>query len=424
MGNIQGLTCLYCGSPHPADLVTRGCPTCRTDDFVSNLSCIYDLESLRGTLRRETLREGRAGVWRYDQLLPLDADNAVTLGEGNTALVPASAVAEPIGMRNVWIKDETRNPTLSFKDRLCSVVISYARAHGAPAITVSSTGNHGAATAAYAARAGLPCVIFTVPQAPPNMKLLMQAYGAALVATPTYQDRWTLMNQCVERLGWFPTGNLTFPPCGSSPYGVEGHKTIAFEICEQLDWRVPDWVVLPVAFGDGIYGVWKGFREFHELGLIDRTPRMAAAETHGPLSHALQAGLDKPQTMAHHETMALSIGSPWGTYQALRALRESEGTAVAVSDQEILNAQVLLARSEGLFVEASSAASLAALQILAREGLLHPSETVVAVITSSGLKDPQPVSGRVPEVQVIEPRLGALREAVQAYGLDLNIPGD
>ncbi len=424
MGSIEGLTCLYCGSPHGADLITCGCPVCRTDDFVSNLSCVYDLGALRGQVRRELFRDGRAGVWRYDALLPLDADRAVTLGEGNTALVPASSVAERVGLRHLWIKDETRNPTLSFKDRLCSVAVSYARAHGAPAITVSSTGNHGAATAAYAARAGLPCVIFTVPHAPPNMKLLMQAYGAAVVATPTYQDRWTLMSQCIDRLGWFPTGNLTFPPSGSTPYGVEGHKTIAFEICEQLDWRVPDWVVLPVAFGDGLYGVWKGFREFRDLGLIDRVPRMVAAETHGPLAHALRAGLDRPQTVAHRETVAISIGSPWGTYQALRALRDSEGVAAAVSDEEILDAQALLSRAEGLFVEASSAACAAALQTLAGQGVIHPDDTVVAVVTSTGLKDPQPITGRLPEVPVIEPRMGALREAVQVYGLTLNIPGD
>jgi threonine synthase len=397
-----------------------GCPRCRTDQAASNLTCLYDYDTLRREATRDRFAHSDLNLWRYDAFLPLDRHEAISLGEGWTPLVPVPAIGARYGLRRLLVKDETRNPTWSYKDRLCSVAISWAKRRGVPAVTVSSTGNHGASTAAYSARAGLPCIVFTVTHAALPMKTLMQAYGAAVVATPTFTDRWTIMSRCVQELGWFPTGNSTLPPVGSTPYGIEGYKTLGFEICEQLGWKAPDWVVMPVAFADGLYGTWKGFREFARLGLVEGTPRMVAAETHGPLTHALAANLDDPVPVANRETVALSIGTPWGTYQGLQALRESGGLGVVVSDEEILEAQRLLAGLEGLFVEAASAASLAAVRKLASEGRLGSEDLVVAVVTSSALKDLAPVSAALPAVPVIEPTLEALREAlVSSYGMEL-----
>jgi len=161
-------------------------------------------------------------------------------------------------------------------------------ASGARVITISSTGNHGASTAAYAARAGLPCVIFTLASVPETMKALMQAYGAAVVACPTSESRWQLMREGVERLGWYPTSGFVTPPIGSNPYGIEGYKTIAWEIAEDLGWTAPAVVVVPSAYSDGLYGVWKGWTELQTVGLVKDAPRMVAAEPFGPLANALE----------------------------------------------------------------------------------------------------------------------------------------
>jgi len=232
-------------------------------------------------------------------------------------------------------------------------------------------------------------VIFTVASVPDTMKTLMQAYGAAVVECPTSEARWALMREGVERLGWYPTSGFVIPPVGSSPWGIEGYKTIAYEVAEELAWHAPDVVVVPAAYSDGLFGVWKGFTELHHLGLVKEHPRMIAAEPFGPLAAAMEQGLDAPRVVdSAGSSVAFSIASRYGTYQGLTAVRESGGAGVRVTDEGIFEAQRALAREEGLFVEPSSSAAVTAVMQLAARRALDPDETIVVVLTSSGLKDP------------------------------------
>jgi threonine synthase len=398
-----------------------GCPHCRAQGVAVNLTVAYDLAPLAG-LTPEALPATPRGLWRFPGLLPVRPARPVTLGEGATPLVPLERLGRRLGLPRLYAKDETRNPTWSYKDRLCSVAVTHAVQVGARVVTIASTGNHGASTAAYAARAGLPCVIFTLASVPETMKTLMQAYGAAVVACPTSESRWDLMRQGVERLGWYPTSGFVSPPLGSNPWGIEGYKTIAYEIAEDLGWTAPDVVVVPTSYSDGLHGIWKGWTELQALGLVKHVPRMVAAEPHGPLASALERGLEAPERVeAPGASVAFSIGSPHGTWQGLAALRASGGSGVRLTDEGIMEAQRALGREEGLFAEPSGAASMSAVMQLAARKALDPEQCIVVVLTSGGLKDPGASRTWLPPVPAadgdFERVLATLREA---YGLALD----
>ncbi|MBI3998932.1 MAG: pyridoxal-phosphate dependent enzyme [Armatimonadetes bacterium] len=341
----------------------------------------------------------------------------VTLGEGDTPLTPLRRLGSEIGLPHLWLKDESQNPTWSFKDRLCSVAVSVAAAHGAPGVVAASTGNHGASTAAYAARAGLPCAIFATPTAPATIRTLMQAYGAMVVIVPTTEDRWRMVGAVVELWGWFPTTNTILPPAGSTPYGLEGYKTIAYEIAAALEWSAPDVMVIPVSNGDGLIGIWRGFQEMLALGVIDRTPVLVAAEPYPAYADALLDPPHRLRTVPRSESAAFNVGTGAPTYQGLLALRESEGSAIVVDDAATLAFQRRLAATEGIYAEASSVISVAAAARLAAGGQIAPGARVVCLSTSSGLKDPGVTAASLPQVPVIEPDLGALGRALaETYG--------
>jgi threonine synthase len=342
------------------------------------------------------------GLWRYSVLLPISRADAVTLGEGGTPLLSLERTAKTLGVARLFAKDETRNPTWSFKDRLASVAISAAKSMGARVIVSSSTGNAGAAAAAYAAKAGMPCVIFTTGGAAGPLMIQMRAYGATVLPLDNKADRWPLMQQAVREFGWFPTSPFFGPVVGSNPYGIEGYKTVAFEIAEAMDWDVPDACVVPVCYGDALVGMWRGFEEMRALGWTRRTPRLIAAEIYGSLGQALREGTDAlPDMPMTHDTVAKSTTATRSTYQALKAIRETGGTAEVVSNEAIMQWQQRLARDEGLYVEPASAGALAATQQLRARGDIKPGETVVALLTASGLKDTAAtatVQGELPPV--------------------------
>jgi threonine synthase len=391
---------------------------CAGDGVRVNLSVDYDLAPLADAMTPATFGSG-VGVWRFANLIPVDGV-PVTLGEGATPLVPLERLGRRLDLPRLYAKDETRNPTWSFKDRLSTVAVTHGLASGATVFTVSSTGNHGASTAAYAARAGRPCVIFTTAGVPATMKRLMLAYGAAVVACPDLGTRWWLMGQCVERFGWYPTSGFVDPPIGSNPFGIEGYKTIAYEIAESLAWAAPDAVVVPSDYSDGLFGIWKGFRDLRDLGLLRSTPRMIAAEPHGPLAHALERGLDVPERVTASESIAFSVAGTIGTYQGLVALRQSGGAGSRVTDEALLEAQRWLAHDEGLFVEPSSATAAAAAYQLRERGTLRAEDRVVLVLTASGLKDPDPL-GTAPHLPLVDKDLGALMSVLkQVYGLTVD----
>jgi threonine synthase len=443
MGHPIGLRCIRCGAEYQQEArasgggsraersgslvaegadrtmlprLFKGCPACLAQGHPANVVVEYDLASVRRSLDPKRLDGRPLSMWRYHELLPVDPEQAVTLGEGMTPLVRVPTLARKLGLRELYVKNETQNPTWSFKDRLASAAVSAARGLNMRVITGSSSGNAGAATAAYAARAGLPCVMFSTQQFPLAMKVQMAIYGTKLVAVPTIQDRWRMVEACVDQLGWFPVTVFVYPLVGSSPYGIDGYKTMAFEIVEQLG-RVPDDVVYPVGAGDAFSGGWQGFLLWRKLGYAENLPRMVAAEVFGPLQHALDENLDQVEEVPWGPTVGISVGLNTSALQGLNVLRESDGLAARASDEEMMAMQRDLAASEGIYAEASSVLSLAVVKRLVDEGRLDPDRTVVAVLTSSGLKDPETTQRHLPDIQVAEPTLEGLARFLQdVYG--------
>jgi threonine synthase len=386
MATVLGLQCVRCGAQYPADHYAEDCPACRPI-APSNLMVVYN-RALRRRRAKPTANAGR-GLWRYGDLLPVGQAAGVSLGEGGSPLHRLELAGEVIGLSRLFGKDESRNPTWSFKDRLACMAVSTAKQRGAQVIVSSSSGNAGAAAAAYAAKAGLACVIFTFKGTTGPMLTQMRAYGATVIACENKADRWTLMEHAVRNYGWFPTSPFSGPVVGSNPYGIEGYKTLAYEIAEQLEWKVPDCCVVPVCYGDALLGMWRGFEDMMAFGWTERMPRMFAAEVYGSIGAALADGSDVPPDMRkNHETVAVSIGATRGTFQAVDIVRRSGGAAVTIGNDEMMRWQQRLADSEGLFVEPSSAAGLAAVEQLAQAGRIAPEETVVSLLTASGLKDP------------------------------------
>ncbi len=399
MAAIVGLQCLRCGSHYDDRHYASDCPKCR-GQAPSNLVVEYRASLLARRPRPEA-RGGR-GLWRYGDLLPVSEPEAVSLGEGGTPLHKLASIGRSAGVEALYGKDETRNPTWSFKDRLACIAVSMARKLRVPAVVSSSTGNAGAAVAAYAAKAALPCVVFTAKGVVGPLAAQMRVYGATVIAVASKADRWPLMQHAVRELGWFPTSPFFGPVVGSNPYGIEGYKTLAYEIVEQMDWQVPDCCVLPVCYGDALIGMWRGFLEMRALGWIDTLPRMLAAEVYGSLKAALRDGGDAlPDMPMTHDTGAKSTAATRSTFQALYAIRKSGGAATVVGNDSILQWQRRLAQGEGLYVEPASAGTLAAISQLRASGEIKASDKVVALLTASGLKDPDAtasIQGELPTV--------------------------
>ena len=408
------LECIRCGSAYPLDHFDRACAACTAAGIAANLTVTYDEGAAPD---RDGLPDRPASLWRFADMLPLGAEEAVSLGEGMTPMVP---VQWTDGV-TIVVKDETRNPTWSFKDRLASVAVSWAKRSGAKVIATSSSGNAGAAAACYAARAGLTCVVLTFRGTAGPMIDQIRASGAMVLECATKDDRWIILENAVRELGWFPTAPFFGPTPGSNPIGIEGYKTLAYEIAEARDWRVPDWCVLPVCYGDALFGLWKGFDEMRRWGWTEAVPRLVAAEVSGSLTAALPGGGDMPPAVIRNTgSVAVSIDVPRSTAQAVAALRRTDGIAVALEDSAILEARSRLARTGGLFVEASSAAAFAAIDRLRASGTIAPGQEVVAIATATGLKDFGTVAPAGPEPPSVRPDLDSLARALkQAYDFDV-----
>jgi threonine synthase len=375
------LACVRCGATAPLGPAFEGCRACAPEPPAA-LEVVYDYPKLAvaGTLKAWTSRSG--GLWRFRELLPPPADaSIVTLAEGATPLVRL----EGTGAHRIWLKDETRNPTGSFKDRLHAVSLTMGRALGFGKAVASTTGNHGTALAAYAARAGMAALVFCDPRAPVVQRRLMQLFGARVAVLA---DRGAHVGWLVRERGWYPSTGMTPEPVGT-PYGVEGYKTIAYEVFFQLGARFPGRMLVPTSGGDSIYGPWKGFRELLALGASGAPPRMVVAQAAGcdPIVRGWRAGATVVPVHPDPQTMAVSIADETGGPASLRAIAESGGSAEAVSEEAILGAMRRLAR-QGIAVEPSSAASVAVALALTARGELAPDEDVVCVLTGAGAKWP------------------------------------
>jgi threonine synthase len=381
-----GFSCLRCDALYPADVQidSRGCPVCRKT-APANLHPIYGNSGPASPFSQSALKRS---LWRYADVLPCAADEAISLGEGETPLLAAETFGHALGVPNLFIKDEGRNPTWSHKDRFSTVAVSVARSQGANIVATASSGNAGASLAAYASRAGLECVVATFAGTAGPMLSQIRKYGATVLPLVQKTDRWALLAEAASRLGWFVMSPYQAPVVGSHPIGIEGYKTRAYEIVEQSNGAVPDWCVMPVCYGDALSGLWMGFKEMFAAGQIDRLPRLVAAEVHGSLSDALARGADRIEEQeASFDTLAVSIGTTRSTYQAVKALRESSGHAVSVNNDDLITLQRQLAQSEGIFAELASVTPFAAIRDLREREVISPYDRVIAVVTASGLKD-------------------------------------
>lgn len=400
------LRCPRCGRDLPEPAAHAVCAACANDGVHVIPAPVYDLAG-----RTALPAGGGPGLFRFAELLPVGDGPVVSLGEGATPLVPITEVGAEVGVAGLSWKDESRNPTWSYKDRLAAVAVTKAVQDGAGTVVVSSTGNHGASIAAYAARAGLRCIVLTVASVPQAMKTLMQSFGAEVVAVARPEDRWTLMRAGIQERGWIPMSGYVSPPSGSNPFGVDGYKTIAYELWEQTGGTLPDVLVAPVAYGDGVTGVVRGFADLVALGLAERMPRVIAAEPYGPLAVALRGGTGLEREA--EPTVAFSIGATMPTWQAANAVSVTGGTAATAGDEAIMLAQGLLAARAGIYAEASSAITLAVVPRLLREGQIDRAERVVLLGTSTGLKDIGATADRLPAVPTIEPTLADFDRAVR-----------
>jgi threonine synthase len=367
-----------------------GCPSCASRGLHANLATIYDLDRARRSFE-EALVSRRTGLWRYDALLPFTAAEAVTLGEGGTPLIDAPGLARALGLCRVWVKDESRNPTWSFKDRSASLAATHARQLGSPALVVASTGNAAAAIAAYSRRAGLPAIVLFARGVDAIMSAFVRAYRPFVVVTETKASRWTLMRHAVAEWGCYPAGSFAEPPLGANPYMIDAYKSIGFEVWEQLGRRLPDWVFGPSGYTNALFGILRSFRELAAMGFVDegRLPRIGIAEAYGSLSHAIATDseiVDSADVSTLPPTVAISMGTAQNAYQGLLTVRATNGSATRVSNEAILAAQRLLAETEGIFGETASAAGVAALIEAIEDGAVPPSAEVVVLLTSTGLK--------------------------------------
>ena len=380
------LECIGCQTKFkPSNMYS--CPNC--SDL---LQIKYEYKTLKRKFESSLEASNQLSVWRYKALLPISAKNPVTIGEGGTGLSQSNRLARMLQMREVYFKNDGQNPTGSFKDRGMTVAITRALEIGSKSVLCASTGNTSASMAAYAAKAGLRAVVL-VPKGKIARGKLVQAvvHGAKIVeVSGNFDEALRRAKEIAAKKGGPYLVNSV------NPYRVEGQKTVAFEIWEQLDRKVPDFLFVPVGNAGNISAIWKGFIELKELGLTKRLPKMVGVQAAkaSPIADAYAKGSDTVIPWSHPDTVAsaIRIGAPASWKKALTAVRESNGAVLKVSDKEIKQAQRLLANHEGIFAEPASAASVAGLRKARKSHLVKANDRVVCIITGHGLKDQEAVA--------------------------------
>jgi threonine synthase len=400
---LIGLVCRECGASGPAE------PRSACDECFGPLEPAYDFERIARLAERPGADTRPRSLWRYESLLPATRDERVDLGDGFGPLHRAERLGAELGLSNLWIKDETRNPTHSFKDRVVSVALTKAREFGFDTVACASTGNLAHAVAAHAAHAGLRAVVFVPATLEPAKITAAAVYGATVVAVDgTYDDVNRLCAEATEEYPWaFVNVNLR-------PYYAEGSKTIAFETAEQLGWRAPDHVVVPIASGALLTRIATAFRQLDAIGWLadESNVRVSGAQAMGcnPVAAAFESGAEDVRPVRRPETIAksLAIGDPADGYYALQEVRKSGGAVAQVTEEEIVDAVGLLARTEGIFTETAGGVTIGTLAKLAANGVVEPGETVVAYVTGMGLKTLDGFGEAFRPTRTIAPKLEAL----------------
>ena len=408
MGIVSGLRCPKCGNEGTSPAVFQ-CGACH-----SILEVKVEVNHLRRQELQAISQSPDRSIWRWFDFFPIESRSAiVSLGEGSTPLMQAVRLGSKLNISRLYLKNDTVLPTGSLKDRSNSVGISKAKELGFTTATVMSTGNAAASVAAYSAAAGMRSVVMVPVGTGPSKIIQARAYGATVVVIDGDFDNEVakLYKAAIQEFGWYDC-------LSSNPYRDEGKKSYAYEMVDQLNGEVPDWVIHPTAGGTGIYAMWKGFQEFRSLGWIQKLPRLVASQSEAaaPITEAFKKGFPDIEPMVARPTVAESIqvGNPVSLgWRALAALRESKGTAVALSDKEILEAQSLTGRLAGVFAEPAAATSVAAAKTLRDDGVIGDDELVVCNLTGHGLKQPAAVRLRDEEMRPIPSTLEALREQVR-----------
>lgn len=404
MPKASYLECSLCHKRYEAGQIANLC------ECGGPLLVRYDLDTIRRMWRRRDVPNGPSSMWRYAPVLPPSDESIVTLGEGWTPLLPARRLGARLGAECVWVKDEGMNPTASFKARGLSCAISMCVELGIKKVAIPSAGNAASALAAYAAAAGLESYIFMPRDVPQANYLECQAYGANVTLVDgLISDCGRIVAERGPAEGWFDISTL------KEPYRIEGKKTMGYEVAEQMGWELPDAIFYPTGGGVGLIGMWKAFQEMELLGWIGdgKRPKMISVQAEGcaPIVRAFEENEPRSRFFENAHTIAAGLRVPkaLGDFLVLDGVRESGGTAVAVSDEEMLEAGVRLASEEGIYAAPEGAACVSALEKLLASGFLKPTDRVVLYNTGSGLKYPEAYSTRFPRAAAGEQdKLGGL----------------
>ncbi len=401
---VTHLECSVCGKRREAGQVHNLC------ECGGPLLVHYDLEKTRATWRREDVARGPCSMWRYSPVLPVrEVRSVVSLGEGMTPIIHSTRLGARLGARDVWVKDEGINPTGSFKARGLACAVSMCVELGIRRVAIPSAGNAASAMAAYAAAAGIEAHIFMPRDVPQANYIECKAFGAHVTLVDgLISDCGRMVAERKDAEGWFDVSTL------KEPYRIEGKKTMGYEVAEQLGWTLPDAIFYPAGGGVGLIGMWKAFDEMETLGWISsRRPKMIAVQTEGcqPVVRAFERGESKSQFWENAHTVAagLRVPKPLGDTLMLNAIRKSGGTAVAVSDEELLDACLELGADEGIFAAPEGGACVAAFKKLLASGFLKSDQRIVLYNTGAGLKYLEAFSTRFPRASASEQdKLGGL----------------
>ena len=410
MKNVLHAKCVKCGKTYEAAPNLTNC-TCG-----GILDIIYDYNYIKTTLTKEKLAQrGDNSMWRYRELLPVEeSTQAPPLRVGWSPLYEAKALAAQLGIKKLYVKDDGLNPTASLKDRASSMAVAKAVEAGAGVIACSSTGNAASSLAGNAAAAGLQTYIFVPSRAPKGKVAQLMTFGATVISVQgSYEETFELSKAAIEKWGWYNRN------AAINPYLSEGKKTVGLEIMEQLNWIVPDYIAISVGDGCTIAGLWKGLKDLHAIGFIDRLPRLISAQAEGccPLNRAIAAGEDWRPMEENTLADSIAVGVPRNADKALMAIRESNGLVVNVSDEEIMAAQKLLGRTCGVFGEPAGVTGAAGLKKLCEQGKIPADATVVSVVTGNGLKDVANAIAACGEPISIPGSMDRLLEAFEENGI-------
>lgn len=406
MGHIRNLKCRECGREYPVEPIYV-CEFC-----FGPLEVSYDYVQISGAISREIIEQRKKNLWRYRELLPVDGAPVAGLDSGFTPLIKAENLGKILGHTNLYIKDDTVvHPTLSFKDRVVSIALTKAREFNFDTVACASTGNLAHSVSAHGARTGFDRFIFIPATLEASKIIASLVYEPNLIAVDgNYDEVNRLCSEVANKYRW------AFVNINIRPFYAEGSKTLGFEIIEQLGWKAPDNVVVPCASGSLLTKIWKSFKEFKEVGIIeDLHTKVFAAQATGcsPISAAIKQGIDvirpvKPNTVAK----SLAIGNPADGFYASQVINETGGYGEDVGDQDIIDAIKLLARAEGIFAETAGGVTLAVTQKLIETGKIRSDETTVICITGNGLKTQEALQGHVGLPYHIKPNLASFEEAL------------